>query len=321
MPSTKQITAVMAIKKHSGEDISFEEASKMDNNEIQAVFKEAKEKGMKNYDEEKAEMDKQNETISNELVVEGGEVGIGSPPPSQRLHVSSELETNLAVQSGIVMPAVSATEAVKAWDAYLDLKKKIATKDDTQIIQGREFFKKSYWRKLATFFNLSVEVIEEREEGTDKNRIYHFVCKATAPNGRYAQGTGTCDQQEKGRKNTIHNTRSTAETRAFNRAVSNLVGGGEVSAEEMGEDSPPKAASNPRPRMAESTLAQRRKIFAIAKEVNMGSEEMKEWVKTRHNLASFVELDIQQAKETIDALQKRLDEMQSETVDATEIPI
>jgi hypothetical protein len=38
---------------------------------------------------------------------------------------------------------------------------------------------------------------------------------------------------EKGRKNTLHNTRSTAETRAFNRAVSNLVGGGEVSAEEV----------------------------------------------------------------------------------------
>ena len=33
--------------------------------------------------------------------------------------------------------------------------------------------------------------------------------------------------------NSIHNIRTTAETRAFNRAVSNLVGGGEVSADEI----------------------------------------------------------------------------------------
>jgi hypothetical protein len=33
--------------------------------------------------------------------------------------------------------------------------------------------------------------------------------------------------------NSLHNIRSTAETRAFNRAVSNLVGGGEVSADEI----------------------------------------------------------------------------------------
>jgi len=137
-------------------------------------------------------------------------------------------------KANIVMPAVSPEEAVKAWNAYLDLKKRIAEPDDKQIIQGREFYKKSYWRKLATFFNLSVEVVEERQEKLpDGNVVFHFTCKATAPNGRYAIGTGTCDLMEKGYRNTIHNARSTAETRAFNRAVSNLVGGGEVSAEEM----------------------------------------------------------------------------------------
>ena len=284
----------MAMKKQMGEEIGFEDAKKLSNDEVQAVFKEAKGKGMKSYDEEKAELEKQNEAISNDPVA--------------------------LVKTGIVMPAVSATEAVKAWDTYLELKEKIATKEDTQFIQGRPFFKKSYWRKLATFFNLSVGVIKEREEGTNENRIYHFVCKATAPNGRYAVGTGTCDQMEKGRKNTIHNTRSTAETRAFNRAVSNLVGGGEVSAEEAGEvNNPPKAASNPRPKTAGATMAQRRKIFAIGKEANMEPEAMKNWVKTRHGLASFTELNIQQAKETIDALEKRLVEMQGEAVEPEEI--
>ena len=297
MATLKQAEAVMAIKKHAGEEISFEDASKMGSNEVQAVFKEAKEKGMKSYSEEKAILDKQNEAIS----------------------LDSGVETKLTVQSGIVMPAVSTAEAVKAWDAYLDLKKSIAKPEDKQLIQGREFFKKSYWRKLATFFNLSVEVVEEREEGTDENRIYHFVCKATAPNGRFAVGTGTCDQLEKDRKNTIHNTRSTAETRAFNRAVSNLVGGGECSAEEMDEvnGSPTK----PSGKIAKATMAQQKKIFAIAKQAGMEADAMKEWVKKRHGLESFTELNVQQAMETIDALEKRLADMQTEAVDPKSVEV
>ena len=309
MATLKQAEAVMAIYKRAGKEISFEDASKMDNNEVQAVFKEARANGMKSYDEERAELEKQNEAINGEPVVveTKGNVGPGTTQPNQQL----------AVQSGIVMPAVSAAEAVKAWDAYLDLKKKIATPEDTQTIQGREFFKKSYWRKLATFFNLSVEVIDERVVQADENRIFHFTCKATAPNGRYAVGTGTCDQMEKGRKNTIHNTRSTAETRAFNRAVSNLVGGGECSAEEMGEvnDSPTK------PNTAKANLSQQRKIFAIAKQAGMDAGAMKDWVKERHGLDSFTELNIQQAKETIDALEKRLVEMQAEAVDPESVKI
>lgn len=143
------------------------------------------------------------------------------------------------VNQSIVLPAVTPEEAVEAWNKYLALKKQIATKDDIQYIQGKKFYKKSYWRKLATFFNLSVEVTHEESQGhnTETEMVFHFTCKATAPNGRYAFGTGSCNLREKGRLNTIHNTRSTAETRAFNRAVSNLVGGGEVSAEEVDSES------------------------------------------------------------------------------------
>src|SRR5579859_567135 len=138
----------------------------------------------------------------------------------------------VATQPNIVMPAVSPEEAVEAWNAYQALKKRIASDDDVQLIQGKQFYKKSYWRKIATFFNLSVEITEERKEELENNVVYHFTQKAIAPNGRFAYGVGSCDLMEKGRKNTIHNARGTAETRAFNRAISNLVGGGEVSAEE-----------------------------------------------------------------------------------------
>lgn len=158
--------------------------------------------------------------------------------------------------TGIVMPAVNAKEALAAWQAYLDLKEAIVDKKtDVQFIDGKPFLKKSYWRKTATFFNLNVEVVEEHSEKLGSTFVYHFSCKATAPNGRYAIGVGSCDAFEKAKMidgkymaynkykkiwepaqpNSLHNIRSTAETRAFNRAVSNLVGGGEVSAEEIND--------------------------------------------------------------------------------------
>ena len=179
--------------------------------------------------------------------------------------MSSNLVTT---DNAIVMPAVNGEQAVEAWNAYLDLKKKIVDKEvDVQEIDKKLFLKKSYWRKIATFFNLSVEVVEESRETLGHTFVWHFTCKAIAPNGRSSIGVGSCDAFEKavlkdgkymkkGRvtkwarttdgksypeefewveatPNSIHNIRSTAETRAFNRAVSNLVGGGEVSAEEV----------------------------------------------------------------------------------------
>lgn len=144
---------------------------------------------------------------------------------------------SLTVQP-VVTPAVTPEEAKKIWQHYQDLKRTVLEKDDIQIINGKEFLKKSYWRKIATFFNLSVEIVNERVEelkgvnGKVNNKVFHFTAKAIAPNGRYAIGTGSCDIFEKGRRNTIHNTRTTAETRAFNRAISNMLGG-EVSAEEV----------------------------------------------------------------------------------------
>ncbi|OGK69378.1 hypothetical protein A2313_03770 [Candidatus Roizmanbacteria bacterium RIFOXYB2_FULL_41_10] len=154
------------------------------------------------------------------------------------------------------MPAVSPEQALEAWKAYQALKTKIMEPSDIQKIQGKDFLKKSYWRKIATFFNLTVDVVSEQRELIGKTFVWHFTCKATAPNGRSAIGTGSCDAFEKAKikdgeyqvynrfnrtwekavPNSIHNIRSTAETRAFNRAVSNLVGGGEVSAEEVSKE-------------------------------------------------------------------------------------
>lgn len=161
------------------------------------------------------------------------------------------------VNNEIVMPAVDGLGAIEAWNAYQDLKNKILDpKVDIQTIKGQEFKKKSYWRKVATFFNLTIETREERHEMVGRTMVWHFTVRAIAPNGRYIEGIGSCDVYEKATlrdgeykmpgknggwypatPNSLHNTRSTAYTRAFNRAVSDLVGGGEVSAEEVDRES------------------------------------------------------------------------------------
>lgn len=137
----------------------------------------------------------------------------------------------------IVMPAVSTQKALEAWKAYEDLKAKVVTKNDVLQIQGKDFLKKSYWRKIATFFNLSLELISEDRQQNGSFFNYRATYRAIAPNGRFVYGDGACSSDEKGLIKSEHNTRAIAHTRAFNRAVSNLVGGGEVSAEEVSVES------------------------------------------------------------------------------------
>ena len=167
----------------------------------------------------------------------------------------------------VVRPAVSPAQAREMWQEYEALKKSVATSSDVQKIQGRDFLKKSFWRKLEKCFNLSLQFVEQEQESIgvvirtiqkgDKhvkeveyyplhappelasNEVwkesiaFSAVYRATAPNGVYADGDGHCDIWEKGYANSYHNAKSTAHTRAKNRAISDLVGGGEVSAEEI----------------------------------------------------------------------------------------
>jgi len=104
-------------------------------------------------------------------------------------------------------------------------------------IQGKAFRKKNYWRAIATAFNLNLEIRDEKLDETEGGWGYLVVYRATAPNGRFSDGDGSCYASEKtDAMATVHNVRSHAHTRAMNRAISNLVGFGEVSAEELQHD-------------------------------------------------------------------------------------
>jgi hypothetical protein len=105
----------------------------------------------------------------------------------------------------------------------------------------RPFLKKSGWRKIARAFNLSFERVHsrvERDEDGTAVRAEVWI-RAVAPNGQFGDGDGYCSADEgrfrtrSGRQKLENDLRSTATTRAKNRATADLVGMGEVSAEEI----------------------------------------------------------------------------------------
>jgi hypothetical protein len=148
----------------------------------------------------------------------------------------------------VVKPVLSVEQALQTFRDYQDLAKKIGTPEDFQDIQGKQYKKKSFWRKIQRMFNVSLEILKEECIRNEKGFTYLFTVRATAPNGVICDGTGACSSTEKGLPKTEHNARAIAETRAKNRAISDLCGLGEVSAEEIdGEDDNVPPNNGPKP--------------------------------------------------------------------------
>jgi len=206
------------------------------------------------------------------------------------------------------------------------------------------------------------EVNGQFHDGRD-NFGYIVSYKATAPNGRSIVSDGSCFAVEKGRRfkcphlkpgsdrytvhfphhtcpdfdpeyqwrvlpgeATEHNVRGHAHTRAFNRAVSNLVGFGEVSAEEVTredlEHQAPAAAQAPQRRsgaplpLQQTTTgttngagrkiseAQAKRFFAIAKGAGWSDDELRALLKTRYSVDHSRDLLVTDYEAAITAVQE-----------------
>lgn len=140
--------------------------------------------------------------------------------------------------------------AIEDWNAYQELCKKLLTESDYQPITvkqkdekgnwisvKKQFPKKSAFFKLGRAFNVNTKIItreEYRHPKTHRVIDVYFEVRATLPNGRTVVANASCDKYEKGKDNSsAHDLRATAETRATNRAISKLIGAGEVSWEEI----------------------------------------------------------------------------------------
>ena len=148
--------------------------------------------------------------------------------------------------TGIVRPLVSPQAAQQAVQDYELLKRAIVRPEDQVLIDGKPYLKKSFWRRVSTFFGVSLELVGEEYILDEATGVYGYsvMYRAMAPNGQSCVADGMCMSDDKRDKHgailrrTRHVIRATAHTRAKNRAISDLVGGGEVSAEEMLDDDP-----------------------------------------------------------------------------------
>jgi hypothetical protein len=149
-------------------------------------------------------------------------------------------------ENSITLVYPNVVEAVSTMRAFQELKSKLLDENDVVEIEGKKYIKRSGWRKIALAFNISTEIVEVSREEKDGKYIVRVKARAIAPNGRVSEEIGVCDSSEfeSGRlKASIHNIETKAATRALNRAISNLVGGGEVSAEEIITDDEGSSAS------------------------------------------------------------------------------
>jgi len=153
-------------------------------------------------------------------------------------------------ENSITLVYPNVVEAVSTMRAFQELKSKLLDENDLVVIEGKKYIKRSGWRKIALAFNISTEIVEVSREEKDGKYIVRVKARAIAPNGRVSEEIGVCDSSEfeNGRlKASIHNIETKAATRALNRAISNLVGGGEVSAEEIIADDEGSSASTQGP--------------------------------------------------------------------------
>ena len=153
----------------------------------------------------------------------------------------------------------SAQNASASMDTYLEIQRVADEKmpDAIITIKGKKFRKKSYWRFIATAFHIESRLISEERVEIDGDWGYLATYRATTNDGRQCDGDGACMASEKVDRDgnptamqTVHNVRAHAHTRAKNRAIADLVGFGEVSADELGPDAYHDAAPQQRPKAA-----------------------------------------------------------------------
>ena len=156
-------------------------------------------------------------------------------------------ETGIVPADGMLPIPRASIEDMKAVASFIDnMKKALMVEDVDYVRDGRkQYTTRSGFAKLALGFGLSDEIIEEHEllDKDDEFLGWRVKVRVWQPgSGRQSNGVGACtvleDNIQRKEKRTPgravhHDTYATAHTRALNRAISNIVGSAEVSAEEM----------------------------------------------------------------------------------------
>lgn len=105
--------------------------------------------------------------------------------------------------------------------------------------KAREFKKKSAWRTLAKHFGVTTRVVgQPKWDVVGDVEIVWVTVEGRSAWGHSTEAVGACStDEERGRRViTLADAVATAETRATNRAISNLIAMGEVSYEEIAKN-------------------------------------------------------------------------------------
>jgi len=154
-------------------------------------------------------------------------------------------ETNEG-KSLAIKPIMEIKDAQDAFKKFEDIKSKVLTEADKSNIKNKTYVNKNGWRKIKTMFGISQEILESRREedkslsGKVETVRWIYKVRVKARNGMYADAEASCDTKEdfsflnkkEGTQKPENMIMAMAQTRAFNRAISDLVGGGETSVED-----------------------------------------------------------------------------------------
>jgi len=148
-----------------------------------------------------------------------------------------------------IVEPVNIDRLADSFKRFQEFKSRLLTKDDSIVIAGRQYLKKSAWRKWALACSVSDELLSYERipaQGKDSEGSFHYRVVVRAfhkPTGRSAIGVAVASKAE--RKEWAHEEHdifALCHTRAKNRAIADLVGGGEVSAEEViPSEAPPES--------------------------------------------------------------------------------
>jgi len=161
----------------------------------------------------------------------------------------------IPVREDFLAPAMTIERAVQIFRLYEEAKKRLLSEKDviwygkdgkpTGKGEGHPHIKRSGWRKLGRFFGLSCQILERKKEWAEDSEgryyIWTYKVRASHPCGAYQDAEGVCTSRDPffskkhGRRiePAEKDIMLKAQTVAFNRAISDLLGSGEVSAEEL----------------------------------------------------------------------------------------
>lgn len=93
----------------------------------------------------------------------------------------------------------------------------------TVNIKWKIYPNRTWFRQLAMYLWISLEITKETRIETTKYFLYEYSVKAISKDWRYAECSASCSSNEREFNNKENDVRATAQTRATNRAIADLL--------------------------------------------------------------------------------------------------